>query len=50
MNVVYLILYILAVVCFVAGAFDYRFRNVSLVALGLAFATAVPLIQVIHRM
>lgn len=50
MNVVYLILYILAVVCFVAAAFDYRFRNVSLVAAGLAFAFAVPLIQVIHRM
>lgn len=50
MKTAYLILYLLALVCFVAAAVDFRFRNVSLVALGLAFMVAVPLIQVIHSM
>lgn len=49
MTVLYLILYILAVICFLAVAFRVRTNRVSLLGLGLALAFAVPLIQTWHK-
>jgi hypothetical protein len=45
MHVLYFILLLLAVVAFVAAAFQVAATKVNLIALGLALAFAVPLIQ-----
>lgn len=45
MHVLYFILFLLAVVAFVAAAFEVVVARLNLVALGLALATAVFLIQ-----
>lgn len=46
MTVLFLLLYMLALVCFLFAAFGGAIRRVNLVALGLAFAVAVLVIQV----
>ena len=50
MNVLYFVLFLLAVVCFVASASERVASRVNLVALGLAFAFAVPLLQTLNRL
>ena len=47
MNTLYLILLLLGAVCFAIAAFDVAVRRVNLLALGLLFWIAVPLIQTI---
>lgn len=48
MTVVFLLLLLLAVVCFGAAAFGATLRSVNLVALGLLFFALVPLIQTLQ--
>jgi hypothetical protein len=45
MNVLYFVLFLLAVVCFVAAASERIAARVNLVALGLAFGTSVFMLQ-----
>lgn len=50
MNVLYLILYLLAAICFLAAASGRVAAKYNLVALGLLFWVLVPLIQTIKSM
>jgi hypothetical protein len=50
MVVVFLILLLLALVCFLVAASGRASARVNLVALGLAFWVAVPLIQTIQAL
>lgn len=50
MTVIYLLLLVAALVCFVLAAFNVNVRNVTLMAAGLAFWVLVPLIQMAHRL
>lgn len=50
MNVIYLILLLLATVCFLAAASNRVTSRVNLVALGLLCWVAVPLLQTIQSM
>ena len=45
MHVLYFILFLLAVVCFIAATFPTFAARINLMALGLALATAVFVIQ-----
>ncbi len=45
MHVLYFVLFLLAVVCFVAAAFQVYSSKLNLMALGLALATAVFVVQ-----
>lgn len=45
MHVLYFVLYLLALVCFIASAFQVSARKVNLLAFGLAFFVAVPMLQ-----
>lgn len=49
MSALYVILLILAVVCFVMAVFGKAFRNYNLVAAGLLFWVMVPLFQTLDR-
>lgn len=49
MHVVYFVLFLLAVVCFVVAAFELYVSKINLVALGLALATAVFMIQQVRQ-
>lgn len=50
MTVLYFILLLLALVCFLVEAFGRNRFTFSLVALGLALWVAVPLIQTLQRL
>ena len=50
MTVLYFILLLLALVCFVASCLRVSSPRVELVALGLAFWVAVPFIQTLQRL
>lgn len=50
MTLLYFVLLLLALVCFVAAAFKFVAARVDLVALGLAFAFAVPFIQTLQKL
>lgn len=45
MDVLFLILFLAAAVCFLLTAFNQAVRNVNTLALGLFFAVTVPLIK-----
>jgi hypothetical protein len=49
MTVLYLILFLLALVCFVASAFQVHSPRVYLVSLGLALWVAAPFIQTLQK-
>lgn len=50
MNVLYFVLFLLAVVCFVAAASERVSSRFNLVALGLALATAVFALQQLAKL
>ena len=50
MNALYFVLFLLALVCFVADAFDASVRRVSLLALGLAFFVAPFALQALDKL
>jgi hypothetical protein len=50
MTLIYLLLLLAALVCFILAAAGVPVRRISLVALGLAFWVAVPLLQTIRAL
>jgi len=50
MTVLFLILLLLALVCFVASAFQVHSPKLHLISLGLAFWVAVPFIQIVSKL
>ena len=50
MTVIYALLLVAALVCFVLAAFNVVVGRVQLMALGLGFWVLVPLIQMLHRL
>lgn len=50
MTVLYFVLLLLALVCFVAAAVGVRSPRVELLALGLALWVAVPFLQALQRL
>lgn len=49
MNLLYFVLYLLALLCFLVATKQAVVARLSLVPLGLAFAVAVPLIQTLTK-
>jgi hypothetical protein len=50
MEIVYFVLLLLALICFVLTAFGVQHSRVGLLALGLAFWVAVPLIHALRAL
>lgn len=50
MLALYLILYVVALVCFLMAAFGVAASRVNLIGLGLAFMVLVPIIQLAQKL
>ncbi len=50
MNVLFFVLFLLALLCFLVATKQSHVAKFQLVALGLAFAVAVPLIQTLQKL
>lgn len=50
MNTLYFVLFLLALVCFVADALDANVRRVNLLALGLAFFVSPFMLQALDKL